>query len=142
MDKYHIPAMVYASGFVQPRNENKLMSQIDLMPTVLGLLNFSYESNFFGQNIYSAAYQPRAFIATYQDLGYIKDNILTILSPVKKVKQFQLQMNKKQDLDNDHQIFYDELEVKKTDTKMIDEATSYYQTAAYMLNNQKYQELQ
>lgn len=142
MDKYHIPAMVYSPGFVEPRNESKLMSQIDLMPTVLGLLNFSYESKFFGEDVYSATYQPRAFIATYQDLGYIKNNTLTILSPVKKVKQFKLQVNKNQDLDNNHQIYYNEIEVKKTDINIINETISYYQTAAYMLNNLKYQELQ
>lgn len=139
MDKYHIPAMVYSQGFVRPRNECKLMSQIDLMPTVLGLLNFNYESKFFGQDVFSSSYQPRAFIATYQDLGYIKNNTLTILSPVKKVKQFKLQSIKNPELDNEHQIFYNEIEVEKTDAKLINETISYYQTAAYMLNNKKYQ---
>ena len=32
-------------------------------------------------------------IATYQDLGYIRDNYLTIISPVKRVKQFVLKPN-------------------------------------------------
>ncbi|MGZ3589159.1 MAG: hypothetical protein ACXU99_00720 [Thermodesulfobacteriota bacterium] len=31
--------------------EAKLMSQIDIVPTTLGLLNFSYRSKFFGKDI-------------------------------------------------------------------------------------------
>jgi phosphoglycerol transferase MdoB-like AlkP superfamily enzyme len=48
------------------------MSQIDIMPTVFGLLNFSYESKFYGQDVLKADYKPRALIATYQDLGMIR----------------------------------------------------------------------
>ncbi|WP_025764602.1 LTA synthase family protein [Dyadobacter tibetensis] len=40
MDKYHIPAMIYAPGLVDEGNEDKLMSQIDLMPTLMGLMHF------------------------------------------------------------------------------------------------------
>ena len=47
------------------------MSQIDVMPTVLGLLNFEYTSKFIGQDVFSGHYTPRAYIATYQDLGYL-----------------------------------------------------------------------
>lgn len=34
VDKYHIPAIVYAPGFIEPQHISKLCSQIDLMPTV------------------------------------------------------------------------------------------------------------
>ena len=69
---------------------NQLMSQIDVMPTLFGLLNFNYESKFFGQDVLKDNYKPRALIATYQNLGLIKDSILTILSPKQQVKQFHL----------------------------------------------------
>lgn len=36
----------------------------------------------------------KAYIATYQDLGFVKDNRLTIISPVKKVKQYSLELEK------------------------------------------------
>ena len=88
LDKYHIPALIYAPGFVEARQENKLVSQIDLMPTVFGLLHFSYNSQFYGKDLHSTDYQSRAFAATYQNLGYWTDNILTVLSPVRKVEQY------------------------------------------------------
>jgi phosphoglycerol transferase MdoB-like AlkP superfamily enzyme len=37
MDKYHIPAMIYAPGFITAKEETVLMSQIDVMPTLFWL---------------------------------------------------------------------------------------------------------
>ncbi len=90
VDRYHIPAIVYAPGFIQPQRVGKLCSQIDLMPTVFSLLHFSYDSKFYGQDILAPEYDQRAFMATYQDLGYYSDDVLTVLSPVGRVQQFDV----------------------------------------------------
>lgn len=90
VDKYHIPAIVYSPGFIQPRRVEKLCSQIDLMPTIFSLLHFSYDSKFYGQNILAPEYNQRAFMATYQDLGYYSDDVLTVLSPVRRIRQFDV----------------------------------------------------
>lgn len=135
VDKYKIPAMIFEPG-KQASINSVLMSQIDLMPTLLGKLNFKYESKFFGQDVYSPEYQPRAFIATYQDLGFIKNNTLTILSPKQKVKQFRL-VPQKSKVSRDFQIMYDEKPVKEMDNQLINEAVSFYQTAAFLLKNKK-----
>ena len=139
MDKYRIPAMIYAPGLLQGSNNNKLMSQIDLMPTLFGLLNFDYQSKFYGQDVLKETYKPRAFIATYQDLGFIKDNILTILSPVKQSKQFELKRIENKKLSADFQIYYEEILMKTKREDLIKEATAYYQTASDMLQKGKYQ---
>jgi phosphoglycerol transferase MdoB-like AlkP superfamily enzyme len=139
MDKYHIPAMIYSPGFIPIKEDTVLMSQIDLMPTVFGLLNFSYQSKFFGQDVFSPEYKPRAFIATYQDLGLIKDNVLTIISPVKKVKQFQLISIPNSKLKRGFNLLYEENPMTTVREDLINETISYYQTSAYLLNNKKYQ---
>lgn len=90
VDQYHIPAIIYSPGFVMPRYVSKLCSQIDLMPTVLSLMHMSYDSRFVGQDILSPSFVPRAFLATYQNMSYLKNNVLTILSPVKMVKQYKV----------------------------------------------------
>ena len=138
---YRIPAMIYAPNFLEPSRCNKLMSQIDLMPTVFGLLNFNYTSKFYGQNVLDASYKPRAFIATYQDLGYIKDNVITIISPVRKAKQFQLTLTPKVGLEDDFNIFYDQKLLEKPRLDLINETISNYQTASYLLKNKKYQKV-
>jgi phosphoglycerol transferase MdoB-like AlkP superfamily enzyme len=84
--------MIYSPGFIAPAQYTNLMSQIDVIPTVFGLLNFDYQSKFYGQDVLKADYKPRALIATYQDLGLIKDNVLTIISPKQRVKQFELRL--------------------------------------------------
>jgi phosphoglycerol transferase MdoB-like AlkP superfamily enzyme len=139
MDKYRIPAMIFSPGFVQPKIYNKLMSQIDIMPTTLGLLNFNYQSKFYGQDVLKAEYKPRALIATYQNLGLIKDNILTIISPKQQVKQFDLTVIPNPKLGANFQILYEEKLLDKKRKDLINETISYYQTASDMLKNKKYQ---
>ena len=140
-DKYRIPAMIYSPELVEPRKYTNLMSQIDIMPTVFGLLNFDYQSKFFGQNVLKPDYKPRALIATYQDLGLIKDNVLTIISPKKTIKQFRLTLKPNQKVASDFQIFYDQIPLTKERTDLVNETISYYQTASDMLKKKKYQKI-
>ncbi len=90
LDGYHIPAVIYAPGFIEPAAVDKVCSQIDIMPTLFSLLHLSYDSRFYGADILSPDYKERAFVATYQDLGYYADGILTVLSPVRSVRQFKV----------------------------------------------------
>ncbi len=138
-DKYRIPAMIYAPGFIAPKRYTNLMSQIDVMPTLFGLLNFKYASKFYGQDVLKPDYKPRALIATYQDLGLIKDNILTIISPVKKAKQFQLILQPKEKIESDFQLYYEQKPLANERTDLLNETISYYQTASYLLKKKKYQ---
>lgn len=90
LEKYHIPAVIYAPDFVYPQVERRIVSQIDLMPTLFALLGLSYESPFYGRSIFEPDFTERAFVATYQDLGYIEGERLTILSPVRHVEQYDI----------------------------------------------------
>jgi phosphoglycerol transferase MdoB-like AlkP superfamily enzyme len=141
VDKYRIPAMIFSPGFIQPQKHTNLMSQIDIMPTVFGLLNFNYQSKFYGQDVLKPDYKPRALIATYQDLGLIKDNVLTIISPKQQVKQFQLTLKKEQKTAPDFQIYYDQNPLIKERTDLVKQTISYYQTASDMLKKKKYQKV-
>lgn len=139
MDKYHIPAFIYSPGFIPAKEATVLMSQIDIMPTLFGLLHFNYTSKFYGQDVFTPDYKPRAFVATYQDLGLIKDDVLTIISPVKKVKQFQLTPQPNANLKSGFQLFYDEKPMSTLREDLVNETISFYQTSAYLLKNKKYQ---
>jgi len=86
VDKYHIPLFIYSPKHVPAKVNDVLSSQIDVAPTVLGLLNAHYESWFYGQDIMQMTKeQGRAFISNYQKLGLFKDNKLVYLSPQQKV---------------------------------------------------------
>ena len=90
LNGYHIPAFIYAPGFIEARRIGKVCSQIDVMPTLFSLLGFSYDSKFYGQDVLADDFRERAFMATYQDLGYYDGEILTVLSPVRRVRQFRV----------------------------------------------------
>ena len=121
LDCYHIPALIYSPGFIEPRVVEKTCSQIDLMPTLFSLLGFSYDSRFYGQDILSDDFRERAFMATYQDLGYYADGILTVLSPVRRIQQFSVSRS-------DGWEFSEE-PMEVLDETVLKEAQAYYQTA-------------
>jgi phosphoglycerol transferase MdoB-like AlkP superfamily enzyme len=89
VNRYHIPCFIYAPVLVKPLLEQRLTSQIDLVPTVLGMLNLNYTSRFLGYDIFKTPPgRERAFISTYQDMGYIRAGKLVILSPQRKSEVF------------------------------------------------------
>ena len=90
-DKYHIPLFIYAPGFIKPNEIKALASQIDLAPTLLGLLNFSYTSRFYGRDLLSNHQNPvsYAFVANYQKLGLITDDALLVLRPGKDYAMYK-----------------------------------------------------
>ena len=118
---YHIPAFVYAPGFVEAGTVNKICSQIDLMPTVMALLNFSYQAPFYGLNVLEEGFRERAFMATYQDLGYYTDGVLTVLSPVRQARQFSVSTP-------EGGWDYREEAAQQTDADALKEAEAFYQS--------------
>ena len=97
VDQYHIPMIVFAPKHVAPQRVTRLASQMDLAPTLFALLGFSYESRFFGNDI--LALHPegeRALLGTYQRLGYLKNGLLTVLSPVRRVDVYRIDADGRQ----------------------------------------------
>lgn len=120
LEGYHIPAFIYAPGFIEPARVDKICSQIDVMPTLFCLLGMSYDSRFYGQDILDPDFRERAFMATYQDLGYYADGILTVMSPVRMVRQYEVS---RQD-----GWKYEERLMEETAGQQLREAQAYYQT--------------
>lgn len=81
---YHVPMLIYAPGIVKPGKVETIASQIDVAPTLLGLLNMEYESRFYGRDLLRMPLE-RAFISNYQQLGYMTRDNLVVLKPVKKL---------------------------------------------------------
>lgn len=88
VSKYHIPAIVYAPALIKPQRISKLSSQIDVMPTVFGLLQWNYDTLSYGHDRLApgADSQPsRAFVSNYQKIGLLQEDQLVILKPNKLV---------------------------------------------------------
>ena len=88
-EKYHIPFLIYAPGFIKPRVFGHYASQIDVEPIVLGLLDFAYVGRFYGENLLRDFDEdPHVYVANYQKLGYLTAGGLTILRPDRTVVQY------------------------------------------------------
>jgi phosphoglycerol transferase MdoB-like AlkP superfamily enzyme len=125
INRYHIPLWIYAPKYIAPQRVSRQMSQIDIMPTVLGLLNFSYRSRFFGADIFQLEPgRERAFPATYEKLGYLHGEVLTILKPQRQMEQVRPNFDTGDAVPN-----------RPIDQGQVDDATAYYQTAAYLFKN-------
>lgn len=120
---YHIPAYIYNAQGVAPQKTQNLCSQIDLMPTLFGLLNWDYTSGFFGQNVLKGSFKQRALLGTYRKLTLMKGNDVMILGDQKKQNFYSYNKT-----DNS-------LKAKKIENAFLDEAISWYQTADYLFAN-------
>jgi len=122
--EYQIPLIIYNPAIIQPQRIDKLSGQIDVAPTLLALLNWNYESKFFGKDILKMKPEDeRAFIANYQKLGYIKNDQLTILSPQQKVTSYKIDRHT------------GTVERKVVDNESLNEAVTYYQSASFVQKN-------
>ncbi len=120
-ENYRIPMIFYSPGFISPGQVDDVASQIDLAPTLLGLLNISYDSTFFGQDILVAAHRhPRAFMANYLTVGYLEGNRVVQLMPKRAAEVVDATTG---------EVLVDSSE---TDS-LIDDTVAYYQSAAVEL---------
>ncbi|ROO10295.1 sulfatase [Pseudomonas fluorescens] len=122
---YQIPLFIYAPKLVEPRESGQLASQIDLAPTLLGLLNMDYQSTFFGRNLLQDnPLPPRVVVGNYQHLGLFDGKDLAILSP-------------RQGLRRHDDALTESRESRATsDDPLISRAITYYQTASYGFKQQ------
>jgi phosphoglycerol transferase MdoB-like AlkP superfamily enzyme len=119
--RYHIPLWIYSPKHIAPQRIDRMLSQIDIPPTLLGLLGMSYTSRFYGQDLF--ALEPgreRAFIGNYQKLGYLKHDQLIELGPKRSVVAVRPEYTSDRE--------QPEIPV---DPVLADEAIRYYQTASY-----------
>lgn len=125
INRYHIPLWIYSPKHIPPQRVSRQMAQVDIIPTVMGLLNFSYRSRFFGADIFQLEPgRERAFPATYEKLGYLHGDVLTVLEPQRKLEQV------KPNFDNG-----DAVPNTPVDQGQVDDATAYYQVAASLFKH-------
>ena len=117
--KYRIPLIFYAPALLQPGTYAQMVSQIDLAPTLIEILGKKGDDHFFGRAFFEKGENPeRAFISNYQELGYLRNGLLTVLEPNRRVESFRIDP-----------ISY-EATPADVDQRLLREAIAYYQTAA------------
>ena len=117
-ENYHIPMIIYAPKWIKPAQIDYVASQIDVAPTVLSLLNVSYDSMFFGHDILTEGkFHKRAFMANYLTVGYMENGRIVELGPKRKIRVIDAKTGAV--LTSDAQ-----------GRELINKTISYYQTAS------------
>lgn len=123
--RYHIPLWVWSPKNVAPGTFDRMVSQIDIGPTVLGMLGMSYRSRFYGADMFRLeAGRERAFVGNYQRLGLLRGDTLVELAPARHVGAV------KPDFDRNSAQ-----PATALDPALAREAMSYYQTASWLFSN-------
>jgi hypothetical protein len=81
--------VMYAPAFIAAKRIDSVVSQIDVAPTIMGLLNRPYVSRFFGRDaLKDDPLDARVFMANYQTVGYVAHGLGVILRPRQVFKVF------------------------------------------------------
>ncbi|MAK56467.1 MAG: sulfatase [Pusillimonas sp.] len=87
---FHIPAL-FLGHTVQPHNDSRIISQIDLAPTLLSLAGLSSAHPMIGHDLTNPASGGRAMMQFSDNYGYLKGNQLLVLEPHRPARQFTYQ---------------------------------------------------
>jgi len=131
VQNYHIPLIIFSpGGHIAPGHVSTMTSQVDYAPTLLGLLNWTYPSRFFGRDVRQVdPKEARILVGTYQKLGLLKGEDFLVLKPVRQQAQYRYSRSTSA------------LAERALDPLFQAEAVSYYQTASELYQKQLYGEL-
>lgn len=118
---YHIPAFIV--NLSENQKIKKQCSQIDVFPTLFSMMNWNYESNFFGKDILKSDFEERAFVGTYRKLVLMKNDRVMILSDQKRQNFYKWNKG-----DNS-------LKAIPMEKSFLNETISWYQTADYLFTH-------
>ena len=126
VSEYRVPLFLYSTGRISPGRIDTLCSQIDVAPTVMGLLGLPYRSRFFGEDILKMdRTRGRALLSNYHGLGLYRDDRLTILDLQKSVEGFSV-----------NPTIFDQTRIEVSDADLLD-TLGYYQTASAIMKSKQ-----
>jgi len=76
----HVPLLFYAPGLLAPQRRSEVVSQIDVLPTIAGLLHRSYQNRTLGRDLLDPSRREHfAFVTNATDkIGIITDNFYLV----------------------------------------------------------------
>ncbi len=125
---YRIPLLLLAPGAIAPARVETATSQIDIAPTVMGLLGLAYQAPFYGQDVlHIPADQPRPILLNHDhDVGLLMGDRLAVFGLQQEITCYQVDGN-------------DHLTPIATDPALSDLGTAYFQTAYALFQAHAYQ---
>ena len=92
------------------------------IPTLLAMLGLSGDDHFVGRDILAMRPEEgRALLSTYQNLGYLKGDVMTVLQPKRRIETFRISADGR------------EAQPMATDPVLAEEAIAYFQGSALLM---------
>ncbi|WP_050702579.1 LTA synthase family protein [Dysgonomonas sp. BGC7] len=123
----HIPCIIYSPAFDNaPQRLHQLGGQVDVLPTLLGLLNHSYENNTFGVDLFKTN-RPYMFFSSDDALGCISPQYFYTYNFKAKVEGlYKYAENSAENMASAHRQEADSMRTY---------SAAMFQTASYMFKN-------
>jgi phosphoglycerol transferase MdoB-like AlkP superfamily enzyme len=128
----HVPMLFYAPKLLTPETRHEVVSQIDILPTIAGMLHQPYVNTTLGRDLLNSKGKTDAAFIIHHDEGniglitndyYFVKNLRVTANDLMPVKSNTLALNKQQ-----------EDSVKNELSKLT---SAMYETAKWMLVNNK-----
>ncbi|MCL4116687.1 UNVERIFIED_CONTAM: hypothetical protein GTU68_028716 [Idotea baltica] len=128
VNKFHIPALIIAPNIEKGMTYDKLLSQIDIPPSLLDLIGIDIETPMVGRNIYQLndSIKGRAIMQFHSTNAFRNGEDLIVLQAGKKALQFKV-------TENDALIPENNI-----DEGLVQDAISHIVTASQAYNNLEY----
>ena len=125
---YEIPLLIVAPGRLLPKQIKTPISQIDIAPTVLGLLGFPYKAPFFGRNVLAERNVPSTLLFNHNhDVALFREDKLVVLGLRKSITTYN------------YKLGTDKFEKTSNNNELTGLAVSYYQCAFELFKKGQYQ---
>ncbi len=90
VNSFRIPILFYAPDHIPARRVDTLGAQIDLVPTLLGLLGFTYDSPFFGIDLMRVPEGEGRFAMAHNfSIAFGRPGHVVVLEPNRKVEGYK-----------------------------------------------------
>lgn len=128
METYRIPLVFFAPSHLEPRRVTIPVSQMDIAPTVLGMLGIDYEGELFGRDVFNdAPRRPTILLSHNHDVARFDGESLVVLGLKSSVHEYRY------DLATNTQV------PEPVDGRRADLAVAWYQSAANLLESRREQ---
>ncbi|MCU0394331.1 MAG: LTA synthase family protein, partial [Chitinophagaceae bacterium] len=128
----HVPLLLYAPKLLQAEHRSEVVSQIDVLPTIAGLLNLPYTNTTLGRDLLKPGKKPNGAFVIHHDegkIGWVTDSfyfIKNIRFPQEEIvpilpRPLQWQAGEETRMKQQYSAF----------------TTAFYETAKWMLINNK-----
>ncbi len=141
----HVPLLFYAPKLLQPKTDTRVCSQVDVLPSIAGLANISYNNTALGRNLFDTINPLHQYhgIQNVENHAFIIDHDAKTIGVVNN--EFYFLRNSKSAVEEMVSIINDAPveKSKRTDSiknQLRQYTNAYYETAKYLLLNNKKKE--